>query len=300
MSSEPAADADKLKLYAFQLFSKLDGAVTAGMVHLGDQLGLYRAMKRAGRPLTTNELAQERRPARAMGAGVGLQPGRGKADRGRRRPNGSRSPRRLWPCSPVPTTPHSAWGCSTASRRRCGRSSTLARASSPASVTTTTATAPVGRSASSEASSRGTTRICCRSCCRRSMVWSTGWPRERHAIDVGCGAGGAVLMMAAAFPRSNFVGYDISRYALDRAHEKLSDAGLPNAQFFDPRESPMPSDHSVDARDNVRLHPRHDPSAADDGDDPGRAGRRRHAGCSSTSRHSTRSSRTCARTRWRR
>ena len=42
-------DPDKLKLYSFQLFSKLEGAVTAGMVHLGDQLGLYAAMKSRGR-----------------------------------------------------------------------------------------------------------------------------------------------------------------------------------------------------------------------------------------------------------
>ena len=35
----------KLKLFSFQLFTKLEGAVTAGMIHLGDQLGLYAAMK---------------------------------------------------------------------------------------------------------------------------------------------------------------------------------------------------------------------------------------------------------------
>ncbi|MEO7372137.1 MAG: SAM-dependent methyltransferase, partial [Ilumatobacteraceae bacterium] len=50
-------DPDKLKLYSFHLFSKLEGAVTAGMVHLGDQLGLYAAMKSAGGPITTAELA---------------------------------------------------------------------------------------------------------------------------------------------------------------------------------------------------------------------------------------------------
>ena len=39
-------DPDKLKLYSFQLFTKLEGAVTAGMIHLGDRLGLYAAMTR--------------------------------------------------------------------------------------------------------------------------------------------------------------------------------------------------------------------------------------------------------------
>ncbi len=51
-------DPDKLKQYSFLLFSKLDGAVTAGMVHLGDQLGLYDAMSSAAVPLTTTELAE--------------------------------------------------------------------------------------------------------------------------------------------------------------------------------------------------------------------------------------------------
>src|SRR4249920_102046 len=50
-------DPERLKLYSFLLFSKLDGAVTAGMVHLGDQLGLYAAMRHAGVALTTAELA---------------------------------------------------------------------------------------------------------------------------------------------------------------------------------------------------------------------------------------------------
>ena len=50
-------DPDKLKLFSFLLFTKLEGAVTAGMVHLGDRLGLYAAMRVAGRPVTTAELA---------------------------------------------------------------------------------------------------------------------------------------------------------------------------------------------------------------------------------------------------
>ena len=55
--SRPAPDPDRLKLYAFNLFTKLEGAVTSAMVHLGDRLGLYRALDAAGRPLTSAELA---------------------------------------------------------------------------------------------------------------------------------------------------------------------------------------------------------------------------------------------------
>ncbi|MGA1764607.1 MAG: SAM-dependent methyltransferase, partial [Ilumatobacteraceae bacterium] len=48
---------DKLKFFSFLLFTKLEGAVTSGMVHLGDQLGLYRALAAAANPLTTTQLS---------------------------------------------------------------------------------------------------------------------------------------------------------------------------------------------------------------------------------------------------
>ena len=50
-------DPDKLKFFSFLLFTKLEGAVTSGMVHLGDHLGLYRALAAAPQPLTTTQLA---------------------------------------------------------------------------------------------------------------------------------------------------------------------------------------------------------------------------------------------------
>jgi 2-polyprenyl-3-methyl-5-hydroxy-6-metoxy-1,4-benzoquinol methylase len=67
-----------------------------------------------------------------------------------------------------------------------------------------------------------------------------------RVADIGCGAGGAVLLMARAFPSSSFAGYDISHYALGRAQEKLEAAGLANASFHDPRHEPIPSNGSLD------------------------------------------------------
>ena len=49
-------DPDALKQFQFRLFTKLEGAMTSGMVHLGDRLGLYRALADGG-PLTSAELA---------------------------------------------------------------------------------------------------------------------------------------------------------------------------------------------------------------------------------------------------
>ena len=66
-----------------------------------------------------------------------------------------------------------------------------------------------------------------------------------RAADVGCGTGSAVLRMALAFPASRFAGYDISRHALDRAAIRVAEAGLGNAEFHDPRDEPLPGDGSL-------------------------------------------------------
>lgn len=50
-------DQDKLRMFSFLVFTKLEGAVTSGMIHLGDKLGLYRAMSDAATPLRSGELA---------------------------------------------------------------------------------------------------------------------------------------------------------------------------------------------------------------------------------------------------
>ena len=64
--------------------------------------------------------------------------------------------------------------------------------------------------------------------------------------DIGCGAGSALLLMAKEFPNSTFVGYDISQYALARANEKASDLGLDNVRFVNPKNEAIANDHSID------------------------------------------------------
>jgi len=64
--------------------------------------------------------------------------------------------------------------------------------------------------------------------------------------DVGCGGGVATMAMAAAFPNSQFVGYDISNHALDRARHRLSHVDLPNLRFVNPLEEPMPIEPTFD------------------------------------------------------
>ena len=51
-------DDDKLRMFSFLVFTKLEGAVTSGMIHLGDKLGLYQVLREASEPLDSTELAR--------------------------------------------------------------------------------------------------------------------------------------------------------------------------------------------------------------------------------------------------
>jgi 2-polyprenyl-3-methyl-5-hydroxy-6-metoxy-1,4-benzoquinol methylase len=238
-------DPDKLKQYSFQLFSKLDGAVTAGMVHLGDQLGLYEAMTSAGTPLTTTELADR----------TGLH------ERWIREWAYNQAAAKLIDvddqqrfslseeAQAVLATPdHPAFGMGMFHRLPQTMESLVRVRESFATG--------IGHDYDSHGP-EGAVGI------ERSFEpWNNAFllptvlpaldgivdrlTEGAHVADIGCGAGSAVLQMAKAFPRSTFVGYDISRYALQRAVDKQAEAGVINVSFTDPRDAPLPADHSVD------------------------------------------------------
>jgi 2-polyprenyl-3-methyl-5-hydroxy-6-metoxy-1,4-benzoquinol methylase len=50
-------------------------------------------------------------------------------------------------------------------------------------------------------------------------------------LDIGCGRGRALLLLARAFPRSRFTGYDLSREAVDHASAEAAREGLTNVRF---------------------------------------------------------------------
>jgi hypothetical protein len=51
-------DIEKAGKFAQEVFGHLAGALVSGMIHLGERMGLYRALKDAG-PLTSEELARK-------------------------------------------------------------------------------------------------------------------------------------------------------------------------------------------------------------------------------------------------
>lgn len=243
MTDQPSPDA--LKQYSLLLFSKLEGAVTAGMVHLGDQLGLYRALRAAGQPLTTTELADRvalhERWVREWAynqAAAGLIEVDGE-ERFSLTPEAQ---------AVLADSDHPAFGMGMFHRLPETMSSlTQVRESFVTGLGHDYDSHGPGGAVGIERSFEPW---------NRAFLLPAVLPQldgvvarltsGSRVVDIGCGAGSAVLMMAEAFPASTFVGYDISEYALDRAREKLSESALDNARFCDPRREAIPADHSVD------------------------------------------------------
>jgi 2-polyprenyl-3-methyl-5-hydroxy-6-metoxy-1,4-benzoquinol methylase len=248
MPDPATADPDLLKLYAFHVFSKLEGAVTAGMIHLGDRLGLYRVLAEADGPLTTDQLADHaglherwvREWAYNQAAALIVA-----VDADTDPPTFTLSAEGA---AVLATPSHPAFGMGMF-HRLPQTMRTLEQM--PESFRT-----GVGHDYDSHGP-EGAVGI------ERSFEpWNRAFllPLVLPALDgvvdklitgatvadVGCGAGGAVLLMAGAYPNSQFHGYDISRYALGRAEQKRTEANAANAHFHDPRQEPLPSNHTVD------------------------------------------------------
>jgi SAM-dependent methyltransferase len=236
-------DPDKLKLYSFQLFTKLEGAVTSGMVHLGDQLGLYAAMKSAA-PLTTGNWPNCRLDERWVREWAYNQAAAKliEVDEQERFSLSAEA------AAVLATPDHPAFGM--------GMFHRLPELMQSLVRVRDSFVTGLGHDYDSHGA-EGAVGI------ERSFEpWSNAFliptvlpalddvvdrlTTGASVVDIGCGAGSAVLLMAAAFPKSTFVGYDISHFALARAIEKQRAAGVTNATFCDPRDSPPPMDHSID------------------------------------------------------
>lgn len=241
-------DPDLQKLFSYNVFTQLSGAVTAGMIHLGDKLGLYAVLAATQEPLTTAELADRaglderwvrewafnQAAAKLVTADTSDSPDRF-----------SLSPEAV---SVLADHDSAAYGMGMFHRFP----QTMATLEEmPESFRT-----GVGHNYDSHGSQGAIGIERSFEPWNRHHLLPTVFPAvdglvERlndgaTLVDIGCGAGGALLMMADAFPSSTFLGYDISRHALDRAEDRRLDSGLSNVHFADPREKPIAGDGSVD------------------------------------------------------
>ncbi len=249
MTEQRQLDPDALKMFTFGIFSKLEGAVTAGMIHLGDRLGLYEVMASSVDGDTSDSLA----------AKAGLH------ERWVREWLHNQIAARIVTCvdlsasqpifhlSPegvaVLATPnHPAYGMGMFHRLPQTMGSLNAM---PEAFRT-----GVGHDYDSHGP-EGAVGI------ERSFEpWNQNFlipmvipaldgMKEKlsagvRVADIGCGSGGAALLIGSTFPNSTIDGFDISKFALERAEERKSESGARNVSFYDPREHPIADDHSYD------------------------------------------------------
>ena len=247
-------DPDRLKLFSYHLFTKLEGAVTSGMVHLGDQLGLYKALAAASQPMTTAQLAQathlNERWVREWSYNQAAAKMISTINTPSTTPSITDDTFYLSPeqTAVLATDTHPAFGMGMFHRLPQTMES-LKRM--PESFRT-----GIGHNYDShgpegavgiERSFEPWTNANLVSAVLPALDGVTKVLDAGASIaDIGCGAGSAILLMGKHFPKSSFVGYDISKYALDRAADKLNASGLKNVSFHDPRKQPLPTDNSVD------------------------------------------------------
>lgn len=248
MSSAEQINPDALKMFSFQVFSKLEGAVTAGMIHLGDHLGLYTALSQSDGE-TSHSLAEK----------TGLH------ERWVREWLHNQVAARIVSCRDISVdipifflTPEATAVLATPTHPAYGmgmfhRLPQTMRAldDMPESFRT-----GIGRDYDSHGP-EGAVGI------EKSFEpWNQNFllPAVVPAIDglgqmltdgarvadIGCGSGGLSLLLAHQFPKSTFVGYDISHYALERANTRLAESGTTNVSFRDPRISPIESEEKFD------------------------------------------------------
>ena len=244
-ASTPEPDPDRLKLYSFAVFTKLEGALTAGMIHLGDRLGLYASLRDAGEPLTSAQLADRAGLAERWVREWAYNQAAAKLIEVDADERFSLSPE----ATAVLATPdHPAYGMGMFHRlpqtmRSLDDMPESFRSGLGHDYDSHGPEGAVGIERSFEP-------------WNRTFLLPTVLPAldgvvekltaGATAADIGCGAGGAVVLMAGAFPASRFHGYDISHHALERAAVKKAEAGVENAWFHDPRREPVPADGSVD------------------------------------------------------
>ena len=247
--SHDAIDPDALKMFSFAVFSKLEGAVTAGMIHLGDRLGLYQSMASRPEGDTSSSLASH----------LNLH------ERWVREWLHNQVAARIVSCKDISAndpifflTPEAICVLATPSHPAYGMGmfhrlpqTMNALNDMPESFRT-----GLGHDYDSHGP-EGAVGI------EKSFEpWNQNFlipyvvpalsgvqeklENGARVADIGCGAGGLSLLLGRTFPNSSFIGYDISQHALDRANDRLSSEGLNNVRFTDPRRESITNGEKFD------------------------------------------------------
>ena len=248
MSSE-AINPDALKMFSFAVFSKLEGAVTAGMIHLGDRLGLYQSMATRPNGDTSTSLA----------AHLNLH------ERWVREWLHNQVAARIVSCKDISAadpifflTPEAVCVLATPSHPAYGMGMfhRLPQTMNALNEMPESFRTGIGHDYDSHGP-EGAVGI------EKSFEpWNQNFlipyvvpalsgvqaklEKGARVADIGCGAGGLSLLLGRTFPKSTFIGYDISQHALDRANDRLTSEGLSNVRFTDPRRESITDGEKFD------------------------------------------------------
>jgi 2-polyprenyl-3-methyl-5-hydroxy-6-metoxy-1,4-benzoquinol methylase len=240
-----AMDNDKRALFALQVWGYKQGEVVAYMIHVGDQLGLYRAMRGAG-PLTAEELAARTdldtrwllEWLRSQGAAGLLETDQG--DRFELSEEGAEI---------LANEESSLWFASGAFHGGVMSPDVTPRLLDAFRTGAGLSYDDLGPSAahSIERMLAPWTRLVLVPVIlpRLSGVVDK-LHRGARVADVGCGGGVALESMAAAFPDSSFEGYDPSGHAIERAKGRMAAADLSNVTLHLASAADLPTEQSYD------------------------------------------------------
>jgi len=231
-------DPDRLRELSRSVFGSLSGATVSALIHLGDKLGLYRALA-GGAPHTSTELAEasglDERWVREWLYGQGAAGLLDHVGEGR------------FSLSPeaevvLADETHPAFGAGAFSHfpQQMAVLERLPEAFRSGVGLSYDAFGPEG--------ARGVERGFAP--WYRTLLLPVALPRLEgvevalrgggRVADVGCGSGVALVEMAQAFPEAEFHGYDISQHALERAEKNRDEAGVSNVTFHDAADDPLP------------------------------------------------------------
>jgi 2-polyprenyl-3-methyl-5-hydroxy-6-metoxy-1,4-benzoquinol methylase len=233
-------DLEVLKRTSFAVFSQLSGAVTAAMIHLGDRLGLYRAL--ASGPVTSVELAartelHERWVREWLANQTAAQL--------------IHSHDGVFHITPeaaavLADDSHAAFGMGWFQRlpETLGVMSQLGESFRTGLGLTYDVFGDGGAAGIERAFEPWYRNALVSDCLPLLDGVVAKLQAGARVADVGCGGGVAVELLAETYANSSIAGYEISEFALDRAGERI--ARLPNASVHHAAKHPLPSDGSLD------------------------------------------------------
>jgi 2-polyprenyl-3-methyl-5-hydroxy-6-metoxy-1,4-benzoquinol methylase len=244
MVSTGSIDTARVDQIAETAFGYLSGTIVAGMIYLGDELGLYRALRDA-EPLTSEELAQRTRlNERWLREWLRGQAAAGLLDyRGNDRFQLSAEAALVLADEENPASLIGAFSDLPEQLLMLNRACDSFRTG--IGFTYDDGGEGVARSVERMLGPWNKTLLITEALPKLGGVVEKLQAGAKVA-DVGCGGAIAAIAMAQAFPRSAFHGYDNSTHALRRAAANVEAAGVGNVFVHDIAAEPLPADASFD------------------------------------------------------